>query len=210
MDNPLLYLDSGSARRKNVGEIVAPTNPLREPPSPPPPPPRPCGCQVPAGGGCRPCGHKVCQIHKHLVTTDTTTVKSFYDDRPIKVKKPVDCCTSNLVYLLQCTLHHKQYTGSSVAFKSRWSKHRSDMAPVYFIDRIGIIAKLMPFFGENIYLLRSHANFRRGGASNGHNYNKQTNVTYFVSVLNFIDINTIHFFIKKCLKVRQALGTREV
>ena len=70
-------------------------------------------------------------------------------------------------------------------------------SPVYFIDRIGIIAKLMPFFGENIYLLRSHANFRRGGASNGHNYNKQTNVTYFVSVLNFIDINTIHFFIKK-------------
>ena len=32
-----------------------------------------------------------------------------------------------MVYQLQCTLHHKQYTGSSVAFKSRWSKHRSDM-----------------------------------------------------------------------------------
>ena len=61
------------------------------------------------------------------MTTDTTQVKSYYDDRPIRVKKKLDCCTPNVVYLLQCTLHHKQYTGSSVNFKARWSKHRSDM-----------------------------------------------------------------------------------
>ena len=44
---------SGFRRGKNLGEIYAPTNPVREPPSPPPPPPRPCGCPVPPGRGDR-------------------------------------------------------------------------------------------------------------------------------------------------------------
>ena len=86
-----------------------------------------CGCEVPPGGGCRPCLHKKCQLHRHLVTTDTTRVVSYYDNRPVKVHKQTDCCTANLVYLLQCTLHQKQYCGSSVNFKSRWSKHKNDM-----------------------------------------------------------------------------------
>ena len=61
------------------------------------------------------------------MTTDNTSVVSYYDNRPVKVKKKVDCCTPNVVYLLQCTLHQKQYCGSSVNFKSRWSKHKNDM-----------------------------------------------------------------------------------
>ena len=61
------------------------------------------------------------------MTTDTTRVVSYYDNRPVKVKKQLDCCTANIVYLLQCTLHQKQYCGSSVNFKSRWSKHKNDM-----------------------------------------------------------------------------------
>ena len=61
------------------------------------------------------------------MTTDNNQVHSYYDNRPVGVKKKVDCCTANLVYLLQCTVHKKQYTGSSVAFKSRWSKHKNDM-----------------------------------------------------------------------------------
>ena len=61
------------------------------------------------------------------MATDTEEVISFYDDRPILVKKKLDCCTSNIVYLLQCTLHKKQYCGSAVNFKSRWSQHKTDM-----------------------------------------------------------------------------------
>ena len=47
--------------------------------------------------------------------------------QPIHINKQVDCCTPNLVYLLQCTIHQKQYTGSSVKFKSRWSQHKRDL-----------------------------------------------------------------------------------
>ena len=43
------------------------------------------------------------------------------------MRKRLDCCTPNLVYLLQCTAHCKQYTGSAVNFKNRWSKHKTDM-----------------------------------------------------------------------------------
>ena len=46
---------------------------------------------------------------------------------PIKIRKPLDCCTPNLVYLLQCTQHEKQYCGSSVNFKGRFSQHKRDM-----------------------------------------------------------------------------------
>ena len=118
---------SGFRRGKNLGELICPTNVIRQPPPPPPSPARPCGCSTPPGAGSRPCGHKVCQIHINLVTSETTPVKSYYDNRPIGVKKKVDCCTPNLVYLLQCEQHQKQYVGSSVSFKGRWSKHKTDM-----------------------------------------------------------------------------------
>ena len=63
----------------------------------------------------------------NLVATENEKVTSFYDGRAVTVKKNLDCCTANVVYLLQCTRHNKQYTGSSVNFKGRWSKHRCDM-----------------------------------------------------------------------------------
>ena len=116
---------SGFRRGKNLGEIICPTNPVREPPPAPPLPSRICGCQVPAGNGCRPCSHRVCQIHKNLVATETEEILSYYDSRPIKIKKTR--AVKNLVYLLQCTAHEKQYCGSAVNFKGRWSKHKSDM-----------------------------------------------------------------------------------
>ena len=118
---------SGFRRGKNLGEIICPTNPVREPPPPLPLPSRKCGCQIPAGNGCRPCSHRICQIHNNLVVTDRVQITSYYDSRPIQIKKKLDCCTPNLVYLLQCTTHRKQYCGSAINFKSRWSKHKTDM-----------------------------------------------------------------------------------
>ena len=116
---------SGFRRGKNLGEIICPTNPVREPP--PPLPSRKCGCQIPAGNGCRPCSHRICQIHNNLVVTDRVQITSYYDSRPIQIKKKLDCCTPNLVYLLQCTTHRKQYCGSAVNFKSQGSKRKTDM-----------------------------------------------------------------------------------
>ena len=118
---------SGFRRGKNLGEIICPTNPVREPPPPLPLPLRKCGCQIPTGSGCRPCSHRICQIHKNLVVTDREIVTSYYDSRPIKIKKKLDCCTPNLIYLLQCTTHKKQYCGRAVNIKGRWYKQKSDM-----------------------------------------------------------------------------------
>ena len=101
-------------------------------PPPPPMPSRICGCQIPDGNGCRPCSHRVCQIHKNLTVSDKEKIVSFYDNRPILVKKKLDCCTPNLVYLLQCQTHKKQYCGSAVSFKGRWSKHKNDQKNLKF------------------------------------------------------------------------------
>ena len=70
---------------------------------------------------------KTCQIHRNLATSETEKIVSYYDSQPIRTAKQLDCCTPNLVYLLQCTRHQKQYTGSSVNFKRRWSQHKRDM-----------------------------------------------------------------------------------
>ena len=115
MDNPLLYLDSGSARRKNVGEIVAPTNPLREPPSPPLP--RPCGCQVPGGGGLPAMwAQKMPNSPKLSYNGHYYTVKSFYDDRPIKVNYHEE--TSRLLHT-KCAVR----ISKGIELFSDWSKN---------------------------------------------------------------------------------------
>ena len=105
---------TGFRRGKNLGEIICPTNPVRDPPPAPPLPQRKCGCQIPPGRGCRPCSHNICQIHRNLAVTETEHVISYYDNRPILVKKDLDWCTPNLIYLLQCTEHKMQYCGSAV------------------------------------------------------------------------------------------------
>ena len=56
----------------------------------------------------------------HIPCTDVLYISK-------EIKKPLDCCTPNLVYLLQCTQHEKQYCGSSVNFKGRFSQHKRDM-----------------------------------------------------------------------------------
>ena len=112
---------AGFRRRRNLGEMVCPTNPKRQPR----PPPGPGG-----EGGCGPCGANRCQIHPNLVTSNLAI--SPWDKRPRKIKKKLSCATPNLVYYLKCTqcpgpgVPH--YTGSTVNFKQRWSKHKCDMS----------------------------------------------------------------------------------
>ena len=110
---------AGFRRRRNLGELVAPTLPRRQPRPPP------------GDGGCGPCPSTRDQIHQHLVTTNV--VISPWDNRPRKIKKKINCLTPNVVYYLKCidcpagpgvTPH---YVGSSVKFKGRWSSHKSDL-----------------------------------------------------------------------------------
>ena len=101
---------AGFRRRRNLGEMVCPTNPKRQPRPPPGP-----GVE----GGCGPCGANRCQIHPNLVTSNSAI--SPWDKRPRKIRKKLSCATPNLVYYLKCTqcpgpgVPH--YTGSTVNFK---------------------------------------------------------------------------------------------
>ena len=113
---------AGFRRRRNLGEMIAPTTPRRTAR------PRPAS----DGGGCGPCASQRCQIHLNLVTT--STVKSPWDKRHRKIMKTLHCRKPNLVYYLICidcpsgvTPH---YTGSSVSYPGRWSKHKNDMIKV--------------------------------------------------------------------------------
>ncbi len=110
---------AGFRRRRNLGSMVAPTRPRRQPR-----PPR-------GDGGCRPCPSNRDQIHAWLITTNT--VISPWDKRPYKIHKVLTCVTPNLVYYLVCiscpgrpgiTPH---YTGSALNVKKRIANHKSDM-----------------------------------------------------------------------------------
>ena len=70
-------LIAGFRRRRNIGEMVAPTVPRRSPRPP----------QV--AGGCQPCDASRCQIHQNLVTANS--VVSPWDGRSRKITKPLKC-----------------------------------------------------------------------------------------------------------------------
>ena len=112
---PSSSIFSGFKKRKNLGQMICPTNPRR---TRPPVQPR---------GGSAPCKSRICQVHQHLNRTDT--VQASYDKRPHKIRKPVDCQTPNMVYMLTCKScpEAPQYIGSSTNFKQRWSHHKTDM-----------------------------------------------------------------------------------
>ena len=115
---------AGFRRRRNLGEMVAPTVPRRVP--------RPRPGSGSDTGGCGPCDANRCQIHRNLVTS--TSVISPWDGRSKKIHKTLNCKTQNLVYYLKCTRCPMgpnltpHYVGSSVNFRgSRWSKHKNAM-----------------------------------------------------------------------------------
>lgn len=111
---------AGFRRRRNLGEMVCPTNPSRVPR-----PPQLSGTER----GCGPCGANRCQIHQNIMTCNK--VVSPWDSRPRQIYKKLSCATPNVVYYFKCTqcpgpgVPH--YTGSTVEFKQRWRKHKSDM-----------------------------------------------------------------------------------
>ena len=111
-------LITGFRRQKNMGEIIAPSKPIR------------VATQLPAGGrGCFPCNApRACTLHQSGALQNVTSIESSYDGVVHKIYKHLDCTTPNLVYHIRCLcVAGASYVGSTVNMKARWTKHKWDI-----------------------------------------------------------------------------------
>ena len=73
--------------------------------------------------GCSSCGGKRCQVCKHVCVTDTFCFSA--TGKQYKINFDFDCNSSNVVYLLECRVCHKQYVGSTVTpFRIRFNNYK--------------------------------------------------------------------------------------
>ena len=107
---------SGFRRQKNLGEIVAPSKPIRE-------------ARVVVQGGCFPCNApRACTLHQSGALQQVNFVVSRYDGVTHHIRKRITCNTPNIVYYMLCPCTNSaDYVGSSKNMKSRWSKHKWDI-----------------------------------------------------------------------------------
>ena len=111
-------LISGFRRQKNVGEIIAPSKPIR------------VASQPPVGGrGCFPCNApRSCVLHQSGALQTVSSIHSSYDGVVHKIYKHLDCATPNVVYHIRCTcVAGASYVGSTNNMKARWSGHKRDI-----------------------------------------------------------------------------------
>ena len=104
------------SRGRNLGEHIAPTNPVRE-------------RREREEGGCYPCTSPRgrCLLHQSGALQQVTTITSRGDGRVWRIKKRITCSSRNLVYYILCPCNNpRDYVGSAQNFKQRWSKHKSD------------------------------------------------------------------------------------
>ena len=72
---------------------------------------------------CGPCNKPRCEISKHITKThqfESSSTKRIYSIRP----QNLNCASKNVVYLFTCKTCHKQYTGSTEEFRSRFNNYR--------------------------------------------------------------------------------------
>ena len=121
-DNPdnLRVFPKGSlipafTRGKNLGEHIAPTQPVRE-------------RRERVQGGSFPCSSRQCLLHQSGALQEVTTVTSRGDGRLWRLQKRTTCTTRNQIYYILCNCSNpKDYVGSATDGKRRWSKHKSDI-----------------------------------------------------------------------------------
>ena len=109
---------SGFRRQKNIGEIIAPSKPVRT------------AQQAPAGGrGCFPCNApRSCILHEAGTLQRVSSIQSSYDGVVHRISKHLECTTPNLVYHIRCVcVSGASYVGSTVDMKRRWTKHKYDI-----------------------------------------------------------------------------------
>lgn len=78
----------------------------------------------PLSEGCRPCNKPRCKICAHMTTS--ATALSTASNYEIKIRGTLCCDTSNVVYLLECSVCMKQYIGQTeTSFRLRFNNHKA-------------------------------------------------------------------------------------
>ena len=100
-------------RTPNLGNILIKTKP-RTDPSP-----------STETSGCHSCSRPNCAICRdHLITSDSVTSTTTQQKFPIK--QHIHCNSSNIIYIITCSLCNKQYTGqTSTTLRQRINNHKS-------------------------------------------------------------------------------------
>ena len=107
---------AGFRRQRNLGEIIAPTKPVRE-------------ARVVTQCGCFPCdAQRSCLLHQSGSLQQVNFVTSRYDGTRHYIKQRIDCNTPNVIYYIYCDCQSpSDYVGSTKNMKHRWSKHKGDI-----------------------------------------------------------------------------------
>ena len=107
---------AGFRRQRNLGEIIAPTKPVRQ-------------ARVAVQGGCYPCNApRSCTLHQSGALQQVNFVTSKYDGTRHYIRKEINCSTPNVVYHIYCPCQPSSvYVGSTVNMKTRWSQHKRDI-----------------------------------------------------------------------------------
>ena len=100
-------------RGRNLGEIIAPTKPLRERPER-------------VEGGSFACDSRRCLLHQSGALQLVDTITSRADGQTYRLPKRTTCTTRYVIYHILCPCAHpKDYVGSTQDPKVRWSHHKS-------------------------------------------------------------------------------------
>lgn len=74
--------------------------------------------------GCAPCNKARCKVCVHMQTTQKAN--STFSDFSLNIRGSFNCDSSNVIYMLECTVCKKQYIGQTeTSFRIRFNNHRS-------------------------------------------------------------------------------------
>lgn len=74
--------------------------------------------------GCHPCKKTRCKVCAHMTTA--TVAKSTASNFSLRIKGDLNCDSSNIIYLLECSICHMQYIGQTeTSFRIRFNNHKS-------------------------------------------------------------------------------------
>ena len=110
-------LIAGFKRQRNMGEIIAPSKPVRQ-------------VVGPTAKGCFPCVPlRSCCLHDRGNLQTVDHVRPLYDNRRHNINKRLDCLSTLAVYYIFCPCGHpSDYVGSAKnGMRDRWYKHTADI-----------------------------------------------------------------------------------
>ena len=82
-------------------------------------------------GSCGSCNNPRCEICKHITKEVLVDITKTHQFESLSTKRlysitpqNLNCAPKNVVYLFTCKPYHKQYTGSTEEFRSRFNNYR--------------------------------------------------------------------------------------